>query len=218
MRGESPPEKPSSSNVSLAVSSSAPASVPSSSWQGRHRWGRLPTQPRRHLQSWSSNPLLPGDNPDFAIGANGIAYRHRTIYVMNYDLGAIISIAVEPDGSAGPARTYARGSFLMGRRHHVGRVGRHLRGRQPNRQSDRCPQGRHDRPGRHRPGYPGEPAVRCPRFGTAAQSSSRTSDSAPAWRSMKSTLLLRDSRWPESVAATLTNDATERALDVPRLG
>ena len=37
----------------------------------------------------------------FPIGANGITYRHRTVYVTNTELGSVVAIPVLPDGTAG---------------------------------------------------------------------------------------------------------------------
>ena len=53
---------------------------------------------------WVQSPLLEGVGGGplpFPIGANGITYRHRTVYVTNSEQGSVVTIPVNPDGSAG---------------------------------------------------------------------------------------------------------------------
>lgn len=66
---------------------------------------------------WVSSPLLVGDGSSALpapIGANGIAYRHRTIYVTNFELGSIVAIPVLPDGSAGVPTVLVQDASLEG--------------------------------------------------------------------------------------------------------
>jgi len=67
-----------------------------------------------NLQVWSDDSLLVGNNPFFAIGANGIAYGDHVVYVMNYDRGSIVAIPVQRDGSAGAASVFAQDDSLIG--------------------------------------------------------------------------------------------------------
>lgn len=56
------------------------------------------------VELWAQSPLLAGDDSGplpFPVGANGIAYRHRTLYVTNSERGSIVTIPVNSDGSAG---------------------------------------------------------------------------------------------------------------------
>jgi len=66
---------------------------------------------------WVQDELLAGDNSGplpFPIGANGIAYRHRTMYVNNSEKGSIVSIPVAADGSAGTPNVLAQDPALGG--------------------------------------------------------------------------------------------------------
>jgi sugar lactone lactonase YvrE len=59
---------------------------------------------------WVQDSLLLGD----FFGANGIAYRKRSLWVLNYDRGRIVRIPIERDGSPGPVRTFVESSLLVG--------------------------------------------------------------------------------------------------------
>lgn len=50
----------------------------------------------------------------FGFGANGIAYRDRSLWVLNTDTGSIIEIPIARDGSAGEARVFVRSELLVG--------------------------------------------------------------------------------------------------------
>jgi sugar lactone lactonase YvrE len=66
---------------------------------------------------WSDDPLLVGDGSAGAgvpIGANGITSRTNEIVVGNTDLGTLISIPIQPDGSAGQASVIAEDPAIFG--------------------------------------------------------------------------------------------------------
>jgi sugar lactone lactonase YvrE len=65
---------------------------------------------------WSSDPLL-RPAPEFAFGANGVAFdrRQRFLYVANTSTRRILRIPVLRDGSAGPAQIFADGDTLNAR-------------------------------------------------------------------------------------------------------
>jgi sugar lactone lactonase YvrE len=66
---------------------------------------------------WFESPLLLGDgsfNFGFPLGANGIAYRQNTIVVGNTEGARLVSIPINPDGSAGSATVLAEGPALLG--------------------------------------------------------------------------------------------------------
>jgi sugar lactone lactonase YvrE len=66
---------------------------------------------------WLDTPLLHGDGSGplpFPLGANGIVYRHGTLYVTNTELGSIVAVPVRPDGSPGEAVVLAQGPALAG--------------------------------------------------------------------------------------------------------
>ena len=66
---------------------------------------------------WAADVLLAGDGSaplPFPVGANGITYGHRTVYVTNTELGSVVAIPVRPDGSAGPPTDLARDPLLGG--------------------------------------------------------------------------------------------------------
>jgi sugar lactone lactonase YvrE len=53
---------------------------------------------------WLQHDVLAGDGSGptpFPVGANGITYRHRTVYVTNTERGSVVTIPVEPDGRPG---------------------------------------------------------------------------------------------------------------------
>ena len=66
-------------------------------------WGgaiwRIP--PGGVAEVWVQDDLLAADEPGCGIGANGIAYRHREIFVANTCESLILRFQVEQDGSAG---------------------------------------------------------------------------------------------------------------------
>lgn len=59
---------------------------------------------------WVQDPLLLGD----WFGANGIAYRNRSLWVLNYDRGRIVRIPIERDGSPGLPQTFVESPLLVG--------------------------------------------------------------------------------------------------------
>ena len=66
---------------------------------------------------WYQSPLLVGDGSfglGFPLGANGIAFRHDEIVVGNTELGRLVQIEIEPDGSAGAVSVLAEGPALLG--------------------------------------------------------------------------------------------------------
>ena len=66
---------------------------------------------------WVADPLLEGDGSaplPFPVGANGIAYHHRTVYVTNTELGSIVAIPVLPDGTADEPRLVVQDAALGG--------------------------------------------------------------------------------------------------------
>jgi sugar lactone lactonase YvrE len=52
-------------------------------------------------EMWLQHPLLGATPPPCGIGANGIAYRKRNLYVANTCEGLIVRVPVEQDGTAG---------------------------------------------------------------------------------------------------------------------
>lgn len=70
----------------------------------------------RSTELWIQHPLLAGDGSaplPFPVGANGIAYRQRVVYVANSELGRIVRIPVEHDGSAGAPSILAQHPALF---------------------------------------------------------------------------------------------------------
>lgn len=66
---------------------------------------------------WAQSPLLEGDGSaplPFPLGANGITYRQRTVYVTNTELGSIVTIAVGPKGEAGSPAVLVQDPALGG--------------------------------------------------------------------------------------------------------
>jgi sugar lactone lactonase YvrE len=47
-------------------------------------------------------------------GANGIAYRKRSLWVLNWGEGRIVRIPIERDGSPGPPKTFVESDLLVG--------------------------------------------------------------------------------------------------------
>jgi sugar lactone lactonase YvrE len=65
---------------------------------------------------WFQSPLLLGDGSfgfGFPLGANGIAFRHNEIVVGNTELGRLVRIEIEPDGSAGAFSVLAEEEALF---------------------------------------------------------------------------------------------------------
>jgi sugar lactone lactonase YvrE len=56
-----------------------------------------------------SELLLPPGGPGAGFGANGIAYRHRALYVANSDQGTVVRIPIRIDGSPGEPTVIAGG-------------------------------------------------------------------------------------------------------------
>lgn len=80
----------------LYVTDSAEGTVWRSEWRGFQGW--LPAE------VWVADPLLEGTGElpfPFPVGANGIATDEGVVYVGVTEQGHIVSIPVEPDGSAG---------------------------------------------------------------------------------------------------------------------
>ncbi|HVF32667.1 MAG TPA: SMP-30/gluconolactonase/LRE family protein [Acidimicrobiales bacterium] len=69
------------------------------------------------VELWLESPLLLGDGSGplpFPLGANGITYRQRTLYVTNTEIGSVIAIPVRPDGEAGSPVVLAHDARLGG--------------------------------------------------------------------------------------------------------
>jgi len=66
---------------------------------------------------WSASELLRGivGSHGFAtgIGANGIAYRQRALYVMNSDTGRVVRVGIARDGTAEPAQIWFGGGGIV---------------------------------------------------------------------------------------------------------
>ena len=60
---------------------------------------------------WVQDDLL---KPISAFGANGMAYRDHSLWVLNTDAGSIIQIPILRDGSAGKPRTLVQSDLLVG--------------------------------------------------------------------------------------------------------
>ncbi|MEW6160567.1 MAG: FG-GAP-like repeat-containing protein [Verrucomicrobiota bacterium] len=71
-------------------------------------------------QVWTTDPLLLGTpdpqppHPPFPIGANGIAFFRTNAFVANTDLGTLVRIPVQADGSAGVATVFSQDARLFG--------------------------------------------------------------------------------------------------------
>jgi sugar lactone lactonase YvrE len=68
-------------------------------------------------EMWSQDALLLGDGSTplpVPVGANGIAYRRRELFVTNTELGRIIRIPVSSDGGAGTPTLFAQSGALGG--------------------------------------------------------------------------------------------------------
>lgn len=59
---------------------------------------------------WLQDPLLLGDY----FGANGIAYRNHSLWVLNYDRGRIVRVPIERDGTPGRPETFVESPLLVG--------------------------------------------------------------------------------------------------------
>ena len=69
---------------------------------------------------WLEDPLLAGNGflaglgfPIPPLGANGIVYDRRSIYIANTEQGSVVGIPIRPDGSAGSARVIASGPDML---------------------------------------------------------------------------------------------------------
>ena len=63
------------------------------------------------------DPLLEGDGSfgiGVPLGANGIAFRHGSLYVTNTELGRVVRIPLSPSGAAGAVQLVAEGPQLIG--------------------------------------------------------------------------------------------------------
>jgi sugar lactone lactonase YvrE len=68
-------------------------------------------------QPWAQGSLLQGTGvlgTGFPIGANGIAYRNRSVIVDNTEQGSLLRFPVLPDGSAGEPHVIAQDPALFG--------------------------------------------------------------------------------------------------------
>jgi sugar lactone lactonase YvrE len=69
---------------------------------------------------WVVTPLLLGPpnpqppHPPFPIGANGLAFAGTNVFVCNSDLGTIVQVPVNPDGTAGTSEVFADDPRLFG--------------------------------------------------------------------------------------------------------
>jgi sugar lactone lactonase YvrE len=69
---------------------------------------------------WQQSPLLLGapnpqpPHPPFPIGANGLAFAGANAYVCNTDMGTLVRVPVNPDGSAGVPEVFLGGALLGG--------------------------------------------------------------------------------------------------------
>jgi sugar lactone lactonase YvrE len=74
-------------------------------------------RPGRSAELWLTDPILAGDGSfglGVPIGANGIAYRRGSLYVPNTELGRIVRIPIQGDGSPGTPQVVASGPQLIG--------------------------------------------------------------------------------------------------------
>jgi sugar lactone lactonase YvrE len=72
---------------------------------------------RGSVELWLQHVLLEGlgEIPDYPpIGANGIAYRHRNLYVANTEKGLMLRIPILKSGAAGDPEIIAEGPHLYG--------------------------------------------------------------------------------------------------------
>jgi sugar lactone lactonase YvrE len=72
---------------------------------------------RGSVELWLQHVLLEGlgEIPDYPpIGANGIAYRHRNLYVANTEKGLMVRIPILKSGAAGDPEIIAEGPHLYG--------------------------------------------------------------------------------------------------------
>jgi sugar lactone lactonase YvrE len=67
-------------------------------------------EPNGDSGPWLQDDLLQGD----FFGANGIAYRKRSLWVLNYDRGRIVRIPIERDGSPGQPEIFVEHPLLVG--------------------------------------------------------------------------------------------------------
>ncbi|MGN6302609.1 MAG: SMP-30/gluconolactonase/LRE family protein [Angustibacter sp.] len=88
----------------LLVSDSANGAI----WAASAGHASAPARPwfRSHL-------LRPGSDPSMAIGANGIAVRHGSVYVASWARGLLLRIRMTSRGAAGAASVLARGPRLV---------------------------------------------------------------------------------------------------------
>jgi sugar lactone lactonase YvrE len=73
--------------------------------------------PDRSAELWLKDPILAGDGSfgfGVPIGANGIAYRHDSLYVLNTELGRVVRIPIHRDGSPATPQLVASGPQLVG--------------------------------------------------------------------------------------------------------
>jgi sugar lactone lactonase YvrE len=73
--------------------------------------------PDRPAVKWVQSPLLAGNGSfgfGIPIGANGIAFRHDSLYVAVSELGRVARIPLSSSGAAGPLQVVAEGPQLIG--------------------------------------------------------------------------------------------------------
>jgi hypothetical protein len=61
------------------------------------------------VSEWVQDNLL---MPVTAFGANGVAYRNHSLWIVNSDTGSIIQVPIERDGSAGTPSTFVQSALL----------------------------------------------------------------------------------------------------------
>ena len=77
-------------------------------------WRLSPDAPPQRLVQ---DPLLEGDGSfgiGVPLGANGIAFRHGSLWVTNTELGRVVRIPLSPKGTAGAVQLVAEGPQLIG--------------------------------------------------------------------------------------------------------
>ena len=63
------------------------------------------------VRMWVQDDLL---KPISAFGANGMAYRDDSLWVINLDAGSVVQIPILRDGRAGQPRTFVQSALLVG--------------------------------------------------------------------------------------------------------
>ena len=77
-------------------------------------WVGSATRPSTPAKPWfHSSLLMPGSDPELAIGANGIAVRDGSLYVASWAHGLILRVRITKAGTAGAASVLARSPRLV---------------------------------------------------------------------------------------------------------